>query len=70
MNKKLKDDGLVSEIEPSSLSDRLSAVIKDDQLSLADTRKEKGVEDYQENKDEENYKNGWYFLFYVTMNFF
>ena len=68
MNKKFKDDGLVNEMEPSSLSDiKFEA---DDRLSLFDSRKATGNKEYQENLDEENYKNGWYFLYYVTMKLF
>ena len=44
-------------MEPSLLSD-----IPYDQINE--------VEDYQENQDEENYKNGWYFLYYVKITMF
>ena len=44
-------------MEPSLLSD-----IQNDQKYE--------VRDYQENQDEDNYKNGWYFLYYVKITVF
>jgi len=54
------DVGLVNEMEPSSLNDIILDYRKSDQLSLADASE--GIEDYQQNQDEENYKNDeWFF---------
>ena len=44
-------------MEPSLLSD-----IQNDQKYE--------VRDYQENQDEDNYKNGWYFLYNVKITMF
>ena len=44
-------------MEPSLLSD-----IQNDQKYE--------VRDYQENQDEDNYNNGWYFLYYVKITIF
>ena len=55
-------------MEPSSLNDIILDYRKSDQLSLADASE--GIEDYQQNQDEENYKNGWCLLCYVKMTLF
>ena len=55
-------------MEPSSLNDIILDYRKSDQLSLADASE--GIEDYQQNQDEENYKNGWCLLCYVKLTLF
>ena len=55
-------------MEPSSLNDIILDYRKSDQLSLADASE--GIKDYQQNQDEENYKNGWCLLCYVKMTLF
>ena len=64
LNKIFKDVGLLSAMESSSLMIITNDITNDqDPWSLADASE--GIEDNQENQDEEKYKNGWYFLYYV-----